>query len=73
MTRTHRPQSTAQSLPEAILFGLAAHGDQRSATEVLAELALSDRLTVEVEHDDGTQERLSVPTSELRGAFRQLE
>ncbi len=39
MTRTHRPRSTAQPLPEAILFGLAPHGDQRSGPEVLAELA----------------------------------
>jgi len=39
MSRSNRPHSTARALPEAILFGLTDHGDQRSGAEVLAELA----------------------------------
>ncbi len=48
-------------------------GEPTAAAEVLAELALSGRLTVEVEHEDGTHELLSVPTSELGEVFRGLE
>lgn len=39
MSRHHRHHTTEQSLPESILFGITEHGDQRSAAEVLAELA----------------------------------
>ncbi len=48
-------------------------GEPTAAAEVLAELALTGRLTVEVEHEDGTHELLSVPASELGDVFRGLE
>ena len=48
-------------------------GEPTAAAEVLAELALTGRLTVEVEHEDGTHELLSVPASDLGELLRGLE
>ncbi len=73
MTRT-RSHDTAQQAPEAILFGLTPHGDQRSATEVLAELAaLADTGAFEVAGCIAQHRRSPDPNSYLgRGKLAEL-
>lgn len=48
-------------------------GEPTAAAQVLAQLAVSDELSVAVERDDGSEELLSIPTSEFIDSLAGLE